>query len=507
MENSVLSDASGIQKNISVMYKEYAQSIGKTTDELTQAEKVQAIYNGYLEEGKDFIGTAAEMANSYQGQQAQLNATNLELSRTFGESMIPVLTQYSSLQLSITKGLTEFISNHKGATSGIVTFTTTLLATTVAMLALKKAKDAYSTSALAATVATKGFTAALMSNPIFIIATTLATVITGISMLCNAIKENEEAQAKLNETTERYKQIKDGVYKYEDEDKTKLQEEKEVIQSQIEIMTELANKQKELNEIKERSKDTSGTSPTGYWYSDEDLKKVDKLNEGIKKLNKSFKESQKNSGNYGNSLKELKANLKTTEKGLSDISSIEKIKAAIDTDTIKKQQQEAAQLKVNVKTMQDYLNIVKKGNTSTTDYQNAVKELSKAYPEAANAEGIIIDKAQDYINAEQAKADQAWNTSQTTISGSIEVINTFIEMARQAENDAVKQQELANAIGISYSNIIPTLTSVLNILNAMGNAAPVAVGGVAPVSTKKASSGGRRWFIFKGIFKYSIRQL
>ncbi len=493
MENSVLSDAAGVQKNISKMYEDYAKQIGKTTDSLTQAEKAQAVYNGIMDEASMFTGSATEMAQGYQGVQAQANAANLELSRTIGESMIPALTQYNSLQLSITKGLTEFISNHKGVTSGIITFTTTLLAATVAMIALKKAKDAYTTSAFAATAATKGFTAALMSNPIFIIATTLATVISGITMLCSAIKENEEAQAKLNETTERYKQIKDGVYKYEDEDKTKLQEENEIIKSQIEIMTELADKQKELNEIKERSKDTSGTSPTGYWYSDEDLKKVDNLNAGIKKLSKSFKELQKSNRNYGNSLKELKANLKTTEKGLSDISSIEKIKAAIDTDTIKKQQQEAAQLKVNAKTMQDYLNIIKKGNTNTTEYQNAVKELAKAYPEASNAQGIIIDKAQDYINAEKAKADQAWNTSQSTIKGSIEVINTFIEMARQAENDAVKQQELANSIGISYSSIIPTLTSVLNILNAMANMAPAAVGGVTPVSVsapKLSSSGG-----------------
>ena len=97
------------------MYEEYAQKIGKTTDALTQAEKVQAVYNGYVEEAKDFTGSAAEMANSYQGQQAQLNASSLELSRTIGEAMLPTLTQYSSMQLSITKGLTEFSKEHKAA--------------------------------------------------------------------------------------------------------------------------------------------------------------------------------------------------------------------------------------------------------------------------------------------------------------------------------------------------------------------------------------------------------
>ena len=126
MENSVLSDAAGVQKNISKMYEEYAKSLGKTTDSLSQAEKAQAVYNGIMNEAAMFTGSAAEMANGYQGIQAQVNATNLELSRTIGESMIPALTKCSSLQLSITKGLTEFASNHKGITSGIIIFTTTL---------------------------------------------------------------------------------------------------------------------------------------------------------------------------------------------------------------------------------------------------------------------------------------------------------------------------------------------------------------------------------------------
>lgn len=485
MENSVLSNAVGVEKNIAQMHEDYAKSMGKSTDALTQAEKVQAVYNGFMEEAGDYIGSAKEMSETYQGQQSQLNAVDLELSRTIGESMIPALTQYSSLQLSITKTLTEFVSNHKSATSGIIAFAVTLAAATVAMIALKKAKDAYSTSAFAATAATKGFTAALMSNPIFIIATTLATVISGITMLCSAIKENEEAQAKLNETTERYKQIKEGVYKYEDEDKDRLEQENKTIQSQIDIMTQLADKQKELNEIKERSKDESGSSPTGYWYSDEDLKKVDNLNKELKNLNKSFKESQKNSGNYGNSLKDLRANLKTTEKGLSDINAIQEISKGLDTETVKKKQQEAAQLKVNVQTMQEYLNVVKKGETSTSQYQEAVKQLTKIYPEAANAEGIIIDKAQDLINEEALKADTAWKGSQDTINSYIAVLNAALE------SEAV-QKQVAQNIGISVDDLNVKLQSTLALYNAMANMAPAAVEGVTPVSVSapKLQSGG-----------------
>jgi len=489
---STLSDSAGVTENLSVMLDNYAKSIGKTASQLTEAEKNQAYLNRTMYAAEPFASAMSDYMDTLAGKQGQYSQAMRETQVAYAEALEPMMKNMLDGGTEILNFINSLISQHPTLTTGMTTFAVTITVVTVALVALSKAKKAYAEATGVATISTKTFTKALLSNPIFIIATTIATVISGISMLCSAIRENEEAQAKLNETTERYKQIKDGVYKYEDEDKIKLQEENEIIQSQIGIMTELTNKQKELNEINERNKDTSGTSPTGYWYSDEDLKKVSDLKKEIKDLNKSFKESQKSNGNYGNSLKELKANLKTTEKGLGDINAIEKVKMAMDTQTIKKQQQEAAQLKINVQTMQEYLNIVKKGNISTTEYQNAVKELAKAYPEAANAEGIIIDKAQDYINAEQAKAEQAWNTSQSTINGNIEVINTFIELAKQAENDAVKQQELANAIGISYSNIIPTLTSVLTILNAMANAAPATVGGVTPVSTNKVSGGGSK---------------
>ena len=159
---------------------------------------------------------------------------------------------------------------------------------------------------------------------------------------------------------------------------------------------------------------------------------------------------------------ERKQKQEENTKTLNEYNAREKIKNAIDINTIKTQQAEAAQLKINVSTMQNYLDIVRKGNKNTTEYQNAVNALAKAYPEAANAEGIIIKQAQDYINQEKIKADQAWNTSQTTIEGNMQIVQTYIEMAKAADT-AEKQQELANKIGIAYSDIIPTLTSVLNI--------------------------------------------
>ena len=167
--------------------------------------------------------------------------------------------------------------------------------------------------------------------------------------------------------------------------------------------------------------------------------------------------------------------LKAYTKRIEEAESIEKIKSATDIEAVKTQQKEAAQLKVNVQEMQNYLDVIKLGHTSTAEYQNALNALAKAYPEAANAEGIMIDQAQAFIDAEALKADQAWNASQTTIQGNIAAVQTFIDLANAAANDADMQAQLAQAIGIDYAQIIPTLTSVLNILQQIGGQTPTQV--------------------------------
>ena len=44
-ENSILVDNAGVTKNVAKMWEEYADSIGKSTDDLTQEEKIQAEVN------------------------------------------------------------------------------------------------------------------------------------------------------------------------------------------------------------------------------------------------------------------------------------------------------------------------------------------------------------------------------------------------------------------------------------------------------------------------------
>lgn len=89
-ENSVVVDNAGVTKNVAKMWEEYAAQIGKTTNNLTQAEKIQAEVNGILEETKFQTGDAATYANSYSGMIARLKASFTTLKQTIGGAFMQI---------------------------------------------------------------------------------------------------------------------------------------------------------------------------------------------------------------------------------------------------------------------------------------------------------------------------------------------------------------------------------------------------------------------------------
>ena len=517
---STLSDAAGVTENLSVMEAKYAESIGKTAGQLTEAEKNQAYLNRTLEAAAPFAGATAQYMETLAGKQGEYSQALRETQVAYTEAIEPILIEFEELKTNLVSNLGELISEHKSATVGITTFLGTLLILVPTLTTLKKGYDLYKTSTLAATVATKGFTAALKSNPIGLIATGVSAAVSAYLSLKNATEEQKAKQEELNEAQAKYNEIVEGTIELNDENISSMQSTKDKLEEYKELLAELRDNSIEANP---KYQSVLGIDPDEY---SEKVKQIDEENtmlvNRIKELTeelqtelgiddseldatfgleRAFENSNGNMMNFIKnqekgiiSLDRINSALKVYSKRLDEASSIEKIKNALDIETTKSQQKEAAQLKVNANQMQKYLNTVKKGDKSTTEYQNAVQALAKAYPEAANAEGIIIDQAQNFINAEQGKADSAWSASQTTIQGNIAVINTFIELAKAAENDKAKQQELANIIGVSYSNIIPTLTSVLNVLQLIGGYTPTEVPNITPTvssyTPSKVSSGG-----------------
>ncbi len=472
---STLSDAAGVTENLSVMESKYAESIGKTVGQLTEAEKNQAYLNRTMEAAAPFAGAAAEYMDTLAGKQGEYSQALRETQVAYTEALEPTLAKIEEFKTTMLTTLTSFISQNEEAVVGVTTFVVTLGTLAIAITAAKKAYDLYQASALKATISTQGFTAALTANPLGAIAVALSTIISVLAIYSTKVQETTEAQEKLNEVTERYNQIKNGTYEYTEDDASKLEAEKEAIQEQIaylEKKAELQERSKELSNITGMSVFDENFDWDKFWEADSELGEVQKQ---LRDLEKQYQDNIQANGKFGDSIDELNNKLNTNAKGIEELNAVKKISEGLDTDTVKNQQKEAAQLKINANQMQKYLDTVKTTNKSSTEYQAAVKALAEAYPEAANAEGIIISKAQDYINAEKLKADTAWNASQETIQSYINMLNA----ALQSES---VQRQVAQNIGISFEALKPRLEGVLAILQAMAGYQAEDVPGVEPVS-------------------------
>nr|DAZ27983.1 MAG TPA: ATPase [Caudoviricetes sp.] len=454
MENSVLSDASGVGKNISQMYQEYASSIGKSSDALTQAEKAQAVYNGFMAEAGDFIGTANEMSKNYQGQQAQLNATNLELSRTIGESMIPTLTQYSSLQLSITKGLTDFIKEHKSATSGVITFTTTLLSMIVALTAAKKAYTAYKTAAEAANMTTKAFTASLLTNPITAIAVAIAAVISSITVLNTKMQETID---KMDEMTETSQQVTELIQNFQENDMTYTESEatqtSEIIeqtkQENIKLQEELEKRQKMVQELKDAISFQEGFDPTNIGQ--------------LENLNKQLTEQENIVDDLQTQIQAYNKRIEVLNQTL-DINSIkQKYATLINQKAHRETLIDIAQTKADIQGKQTLLNILKKGKTTTDEYTDAKNQLVKVYPELAKVNENTIASTQKAIDAENAAADAEWVLAQTQIQKSMIDVQVMMSNSEQIQKIAAYTKQSVEEVTTSLQNQIDILANLAKL--------------------------------------------
>ena len=100
-ENSILVDNAGVTKNVSVMWKEYADQVGKTVSELTKQEKIQAEVNGIQRETVAQAGNAAKAVGGIEGKLARYNKASKEFSESLGDSLLPALSDLAELGIAI----------------------------------------------------------------------------------------------------------------------------------------------------------------------------------------------------------------------------------------------------------------------------------------------------------------------------------------------------------------------------------------------------------------------
>lgn len=89
-ENSILVDNAGVTKNVAKMWEEWAREHNTTTSAMTQAQKIQAEYNGIMKETKFQTGDAAVYTKTFGGQVQMLKASFTSMQIAIGKVVAPI---------------------------------------------------------------------------------------------------------------------------------------------------------------------------------------------------------------------------------------------------------------------------------------------------------------------------------------------------------------------------------------------------------------------------------
>ena len=187
-ENSILVDNAGVTKNVSVMWKEYAETLGKSVNNLTLAEKRQAELNGIMHETRFQLGDAAKYAKEFAGAQAKNAAESLKLSQALGSSMAPVLQAIYEILNPIISVLTEFVKANPALVAAVISISTAFLGLITVMGALGTASKILAPALTALNLSFKG----LLVHPAVLALTALVGVLAAVAVKTQQARKAQE---------------------------------------------------------------------------------------------------------------------------------------------------------------------------------------------------------------------------------------------------------------------------------------------------------------------------
>lgn len=110
-ENSILVDNAGVTKNVAKMWEDYAKTHNTTTSAMTQAQKIEAEYNGILEETKFQTGDATVYAKTFSGQMQMLTASFTNMKVAVGRVITPIAQLFIPVINSAINAITSFLNS------------------------------------------------------------------------------------------------------------------------------------------------------------------------------------------------------------------------------------------------------------------------------------------------------------------------------------------------------------------------------------------------------------
>lgn len=111
-QNPILVDNAGVTKNMSKMWEDYAKKLGKSVANLTDAEKIQAEYNGILEETRFQMGDVNKLMEGSAGSQAKLSAAMENLRIIVGQALDPAFKKLIETFTPLVSQFATFAQEH-----------------------------------------------------------------------------------------------------------------------------------------------------------------------------------------------------------------------------------------------------------------------------------------------------------------------------------------------------------------------------------------------------------
>lgn len=480
-ENSVLADASGVPKNLSIMMREYADSLGKTTDALTSAERAQAVYNGFMTETEGTVGNAQQYMESLGGSQAQLSASTENLAKAYGEAWAPAIKDVTDALIPLVNGVTKYINANKNTAVSVTGLIGAFGGLVAAVYAINKAYTAYKSVLVVVNALEKG-SGILGLISLLIAGGTIAKAL--FDDFRAKLEEADQAQRKLNASALSFKTIMG-----EGADETN-----------VEQLTEYAHKLEELggqidttlSEARERYQELQDTMANVT--TEEMVAKHDAVREIIKEVNAEFEAMgltlQITEGDlslYNNRIDETITFLKTAAavgKVNADTTETIAVKIAEEAKSLEKVKEKVSEyMKETGKLSSIYDTLYKKQDLSI----DQLNQLIMTYPSVAKhiAENgyereALIEVIKAEIDESKKAMIQELENKKKTLEASQEKylkLQEFYTGDTENHNSelAAKKEGLAD-----YVNAVEQ--SIRDIENA--NASTVATGAVAAAGAK-----------------------
>lgn len=471
---STLSDSAGVTENLSVMLTEYAKTLGKTASQLTEAEKNQAYLNRTMLAAEPFASAMSDYMDTLAGKQGTYNQAIRETQVAFGEALEPAMSTLLEILTAVMQGVTGLIEANPALVAGVTAGTVAVSLLTIGVIALKKAKDAYTKSALHAAIAQQGFNAAISANPLMAFISVATLVIGAVVGLGTALKETADAQERLNKASEESMEIMKGSYEYTDEHAQSVKNNISVMQEQIEYIAKIKALQKEKTEL--YSGERNGFLGQ---FSLEQRKEATRINNELEKYQKALKESREENVNWGNSVAEITPYLEEQTNWLMEYNENQKIKEYLDTNAVRTEKKQASQLVLTAKEHRKYLETIKNGVKGTEEYENAIEALAKEYPEAVSASGPLIDELEELISKKEDDAEASYKDAQAIIDSNNKVLTAIL-------GDSARRQQVADDMGIPVEELIEKLQTAISLYGILGEKSAEEMGGT--YTSKKSSS-------------------